>query len=175
MHAMSSWSVAAALLLTAVAGDAASLPADFRIRARFFPGAATVDGPRPWRLTITADGKTTQETYSYGPDQTHRKKFQLSSKQVEDIYEALQRAEFFKLPDQIYTPIAGSELGHQMGIQLQIRSHGRTHEVVLDVPGTLRSRAGAKRFWSAWVVISKAVPSPNRNDEFSYWFLHNPL
>jgi hypothetical protein len=175
MRTMASCSVAAALVLTTAASDAALIPADFRIRARFFPGAGTVDGPRPWRLTITADGKATQETHSYDPDRTHLKKSQLSSKQLLEVYAALQRAEFFELPHQLLTPIAGSELGHQMGIQLQVRSHRRTHEVVFDVPGTPRSRSAVKRFWSAWRIISKAVPSPNRNDEFSYWFRYNPL
>src|SRR6202011_690442 len=71
--------------------DTASVPPDFQINARFFPGAGSADGgPEPWRLEISADGKAVQETYTYLREQQvkHLKIRQLSQASLIEIVTA---------------------------------------------------------------------------------------
>ena len=163
--------------LSAVATAAtAPVPSDFQLHARFFPGAGSEGGPEPWQLTISADGSAAYEIHAYSEwhKQTYVKKTQLSRRDMEEIVAALQKAHFFSLPRRIEDP-EFSEAGHRRGIELRVTAERKTHLVVFAIPGTLSDRAAAKRFWSAWAVVSRKAPSPNRNREFSWWLHYNPL
>jgi hypothetical protein len=155
---------------------ASTIPRDFELKAKFFPGAGFAPGgPEPWHVTISADGKAIVETYTYEGDkeQKHLKSRQLSQADLVQIVTAFQKASFFTLPERMIKPFG--EPGHQMGIGLKLTSNGKSHFVVFSVPGTIRNRAAAKRFWQAWSVVATKVPSPNRNREFNYWLHYNPL
>jgi hypothetical protein len=163
------------ILLLPVALGAASVPSDFEIRARFFPGAGFVEGgPNPWRLTIAADGTAIQDTALLYKDKTITKKRQLSKSDMVAIVTAFERARFFTLPKEMIDPLGG-EPGHQMGITLKLTASGKTHTVTFSVPGRIRDRNAARRFWSAWSVVAQKVPSRNHNQEFNYWLHYNPL
>jgi hypothetical protein len=155
----------------------ASVSTDFQLTARFFPGAGWAEGgPEPWHLTISSDGKALQETYSYGGDRElkHIKATQLSQSALTDIVTAFRRIDFFTLPKKMIVDTSG-EPGHQMGITLKVTSDGHSHTVTFSVPGTIRDRPAALRFWQAWSVVAQKVRSPNKNTEFNYWLHYNPL
>ena len=152
------------------------VPRDFEIKAKFFPGAGFAPGgPEPWHLTISADGKATVETYTYpaGQERKHVKITQLSPAELIEIVTAFQSASFLTLPKLMIEPFG--EPGHQMGVALKLTANGKTHFVVFSVPGTIKDRSAARRFWQAWSVVAKKVPSPNHNREFDYWRHYNPL
>lgn len=166
--------VAAVAHVAAAAG--ASIPSDFELKARFFPGAgSTPGGPEPWRLTISSDGKALQETYTFPGERElkHIKTIQLSQRALTDIVTAFQRTNFFTLPKRMIEPFG--EPGHQMGITLKLSSNGHSHTVTFSVPGTIRDRPAARRFWQAWSVVARKVRSPNKSKEFDYWLHYNPL
>ena len=170
-------SVFAATVAHLATASAASIPSDFQLKVRFFPGAGWVDGgPEPWRLTIASDGKALQETYTYRGDRElkHIKTTQLSQPALIDIVTAFRRVDFFTLPKKMIVDDSG-EPGHQMGITLELTSDGHSHTVTFSVPGTIRDRPAARRFWQAWSVVAQKVPSPNKNTEFNYWLHYNPL
>jgi hypothetical protein len=154
----------------------AHVPSDFQLHARFFPGAGSEKRTEPWRLTISADGSAAYEIYVYSEwhKQTYVKRTQLSQRDMDEIIAALQKADFFALPRRIADP-AFSDSGHTRGIELKITADRKTHFVLFAIPGTLPDRAAAKRLWSAWSVISRKAPSPNHNQEFSWWLHNNPL
>jgi hypothetical protein len=175
MRALLCGSFVAFLSVVATAATA-SVPSDFQLHARFFPGAGSEGGPEPWRLMISADGSATYEIYAYSEwhKQTYVKKTQLSQRDMEEIVAALRKAHFFALPRRI-ADSAFSESGHTRGIELRVTADRRTHFVLFAIPGMLPDRAAAKRFWNAWTVVSRKVPSPNQNREFSWWLHDNPL
>lgn len=155
---------------------AATVPSDFELKARFFPGAGWAPGgPEPWRLTISSDGKALQETYTYPGDREvkHIKTIQLSQRDLIDIVTAFRRIDFFTLPKRMIEPFG--EPGHQMGITLKLSSDTHSHTVTFSVPGTIRDRPAARRFWQAWSVVAHKVRSPNKGKEFNYWLHYNPL
>jgi hypothetical protein len=170
-------SILAATTAHLATAGAASTPSDFQLTVRFFPGAGWVDGgPKPWHLTISSDGKALQETYSYRGDREfkHIKATQLSQSALSDIVTVFRRIDFFALPKRMIVDTSG-EPGHQMGITLRLTSDRHSHTVTFSVPGTIRDRAAARRFWQAWSVVAQKVRSPNKNTEFDYWLHYNPL
>jgi hypothetical protein len=164
--------IAFAVFGTLAIADGASVPADFQLRAKFFPGGSWTPGDwNPWHLTINADGSGFQETSVITENRRTLKKTQLSKSAVLQIVTAFRNANFFSLPEKVSQPIAE----HQMGISVKLTLDGHTRMVIFSVPATIRDRNAAKRFWQAWSVVAQQVPSPNRNREFKYWFHHNPL
>lgn len=162
-------------LLLPVTAPASSVPSDFELRVRFFPGAGFAPGgPVPWRLTISADGTAIQHTTLLSRDETIIKKRQLSKADMIQIVTAFQTASFFTLPKEVVEPLP-IEPGHVMGITLKLTANGKSHTATFPVPGKFRDRNAARRFWSAWSVVAKKFPSRNHNREFNYWFHYNPL
>jgi hypothetical protein len=144
-------------------------------RVSFLEPGSQIGGRSRGCLAISADGKAVQETYTYLSEQEvkHLKTRQLSQASLIEIVTAFQKASFFTLPKKMIEPLG--EPGHQMGIALKLTSAGKSHSVVFSVPGTIRNRAAARRFWQAWSVVAQKVPSPNHNREFNYWLHYNPL
>src|SRR4029077_19890763 len=112
-------------------------------------------------------------TYPDGKEQKHLKTRQFSEADLVQIVTAFQKASFFTLPKRMIEPFG--EPGHQMGVGLRLTSNGKSHFAVFSVPGTIRDRPAARRFWQAWSVVAAKVPSPNHNREFDYWLHYNPL
>ncbi len=153
---------------------ASTVPPDFELKARFFPGGSWTPGNwDPWNLTIYPDGIAIQNTsvIGTGTDRNVVKKIHLSQAAVAEILSAFHEAHFFNLPKKLTKPIAE----HQMGISLKLTLDGHSHVVTFSVPAKIRDRAAARRFWRAWRVVAAKIPSANKNREFDYWFQHNPL
>src|SRR5262249_19284035 len=131
---------------------AATIPQDFELKARFFPGGSwTPDDWNPWNLTIHADGKAIQITnlVSSGTDRQTVKTIQLSQPALGEIISAFRKCDFLSLPKEITQPLAE----HQMGLSLRLTSEGRSHSVTFSVPANIRDRSAARRFWGAWNVV----------------------
>jgi hypothetical protein len=153
---------------------APTVPPDFELKARFFPGGSWTPGSwNPWNLTIHPDGTALQDTsvVGTGTDRHVVKKIQLSQAAVAEILSAFREAHFFNLPKKLTKPIAE----HQMGVSLKLTLDGHSHVVTFSVPAKIRDRAAARRFRRAWRVVAAKIPSTNKNREFDYWFQHNPL
>jgi hypothetical protein len=132
---------------------AATIPPDFELKARFFPGGSWTPGDwNPWNLTIHADGKATQITslLGSGTDRYAVKTIQLSQPALGEIINAFRKSDFFSLPKEITQPLAE----HQMGLSLKLTSDGRSHSVTFSVPANIRDRNAARRFWRAWSVVA---------------------
>ena len=154
----------------------AQVPADFTLRARFFPGGGLVDykDSEPWRLRITANGKAIQETWIIGSPRYPNgvsKSFTLSQQQLSRLVKAVQEAAFFSLPEEI----SKTDGDHFAGCVLAIQMRGQSRTVKFvwptDEKGT-HNRPALTRFWKVWRAVLKAVPSPNHNSEAVWWLQH---
>jgi hypothetical protein len=154
-------------------GSAATPPADFSLRAAFFPGAGLADyeNSKPWRLRIRPDGKAVQEISVIGSHSGVRrvvKSFRLSQEDLRELSAIVQEANFFGLPDHI----SNSEFDHFAGCVLEITMGGRTRRVEFvwptDEKATHKRRA-LTRFWKVWRTVLKRAPSPNGDSEAVWW------
>jgi hypothetical protein len=175
------------------------VPADFAVRAQFFPGAGSswmipeeaAKLPKPWTVKISADGKASQATtFVTDPrnslpmlmrpgkgeppvsaeemravDPPRLKRLHIRPERLQQIVQAIRAAEFFTLPRELSSPFGE----HTASIVLEIMMDGRTRQVAFEWPNERFDRARLLRFWSVWSAITRAVPSPNHNDELDYW------
>jgi hypothetical protein len=150
---MQAWVCSILLASVAHIATAATVPPDFELKARFFPGGSWTPGDwDPWNLTIQADGSALQNksVVGTGTDRHIVKKIRLSLSAVAEIVAAFREVHFFNLPRELTEPIAE----HQMGISLKLTSDSRNHSVTFSVPAKIHDRVAAKRFWRAWNVVA---------------------
>jgi hypothetical protein len=181
----------------AIAGTA--VPPDLAIRAQFFPGGGgewmipemAAKLPKPWTARISADGKASQATtFVTDPrrslptlmrpgkndppistkemravDSPRVKRLQVGQQKLQQIVQAIRTAEFFALPQELSSPLGF----HTASVVLHITMDGRTRQVAFEWPNERFDRPGLLRFWTVWSAVTRAIPSPNHNDELDYW------
>jgi hypothetical protein len=146
--------------------------------------------PKPWSVTISADGKASQamtlvtdprrslpmlmRPYKSDPiskaelravDPPRVKHLQLSQPRLQQIVQAIRGSRFFTLPQEL----SSARGEHTASLVLRITMDGRTREVAFDWPNERFDRSALLRFWTAWSAVTRAVPSPNHNNELDYW------
>lgn len=87
---------------------ASTVPPDFELKARFFPGASWTPGDwNPWSFTIRADGSAIQDTSVIGTGTGRHivKKSQISSAALAEIVTAFRKMDFFNLPKKLTEPL----------------------------------------------------------------------
>jgi len=164
------------LIIGASQSSSATQPADFTIRAAFFPGGgrANYKDSEPWKLTIRENGEAVQEISIIGsPPYPRRitKSFRLSQKQLANLARIIESARFFSLP----TKVSKSDAEHYAGCVLDIAVRGRTHKVKFIWPTDEKAthdRVALTQFWKVWREVLKMVPSPNHNSEAVWWLQH---
>jgi hypothetical protein len=169
-------------LSVCVAHAASNVPSDFAVHAHFSPGggpaafedtskAAMARWPKPWDLKLNSAGKGKREI-----DLSVIRGDVLDSKPIYDtvsispqalnaLATAIREAEFFSL----LSVVSGKPYHHSGGLFLSITLGGRTHKVTLYSSAESQDNAAIKRLKTVWSALFKAVPSPNRSRELS-WF-----
>jgi hypothetical protein len=176
-----------------------AVPRDLAIRAQFFPGGGgewmfpeeAAKLPKPWTLVITRDGKASQATtFVTDPrrslptlmrpgkgepppskeemrvvDPPRVKRVQVSEETLQRIVTAIRQSAFFSLSRELSS--ASSE--HIASVVLRITADGHTREVAFEWPNERFDKSGLLRFWQVWSAVTRAIPSPNRNNELDYW------
>src|SRR2546423_1338634 len=113
---------AVAIVLTPTAADAQAVPDDFKIVAQFGPGYSNL---KPWKCTITGDGKVLQEVSGgRGGGEPYEKKFTLTKEEINSLSAKIKEAEFFKLKE----GYKGSATD-QATLVLDITLNKQTHKV----------------------------------------------
>ena len=148
--------------------------------------------PKPWTVKIAANGQASQATtFVSDPsrslpmmmrprksdpampteemrkvDPPHIRHVQLSDRQVQQIADAIHTAKFFTLPQEL---ASSAGYHHTASIVLQVTMKGRSREVAFEWPNGRFDRSELLRFWRVWSAVTRAIPSPNHNNELDYW------
>jgi hypothetical protein len=146
------------------AGDA--IPRDFRLTAEYYPPLPDFgsDGSgsswHRWMLTVTANGTALQETQRSPRGSTKgisRRSVRLAPSDLARLV-ATARASNFHLLAADYA----FQVSPSAALVLRITMDGRSHEVTVYAPDTLRRDAEVAAFLRIWNEVVTLVPPPNR-------------
>lgn len=148
--------------------------------------------PKPWTTKIAANRRASQATTSVRDpwrslpimmrprksdppvsteemrrvDSPHIRYRQLSDVQMQQIVDAVRSANFFTLPQEL---ASSGGYSHTASIVLHITMEGRSRQVAFEWPNARFDRSELLRFWRVWSAVTRAIPTPNRNNELDYW------
>jgi len=139
------------------AAEADSVPTDFNLCAHYSPGFSA---SKPWKVTISADGKALQVVPSaFGKKATTDKSQSTSTltlAQLRELVAAVHTAQFFALKKRYSHPVTDNAT-----LTLRVRMDGSSQEVEVYAPDRLKDDAEVRRFMKVWNAVLKDIPSPN--------------
>jgi hypothetical protein len=132
-----------------------SVPSDFKLFAQYGPGYSDW---KPWKLTITADGKAVQEAYTYpnGKETILRKTLTLTKEELQQFVAKVRDSRFYTLAQDYSYKVTDNPT-----LILRVTMNGKSHEVTVYAPHYLKNKDGVKRFSKIWNEVLRKVPSPN--------------
>ncbi len=128
--------------------DQSQFPNNLEIVAQFFPGKSD---RKPWKCTITADGKVVREFVA-----DEEKESQLTRADLKDLLDKIEEADFFTLKKRYNSLWIDSST-----IVLKITRNKKTHEVEVHAPGLQKKDEDVRRFLKIWAEILRKVPAPD--------------
>jgi hypothetical protein len=129
------------------------ISSDFKIVAQFGPGLSDW---KPWKCTITGDGKVIKEPGFHG-NSKKRIKDTLSKKDIIDLAAKIKETEFFGMREEYVRP----KLTDNPTLVLTITQNCKTHKVKIYAPDFQKENKEVKRFLRAWAEVLMKVPPPN--------------
>jgi hypothetical protein len=143
------------LLVAAQKPEKEPIPSDFKLVARYYPGYSSW---KPWRCTITADGKVTQEVFGMKTDS--KMESRLAAEDVRSLAARVNEAQFFNLKKRYEPKIKVTD---NPTLELMVTWQNKTHEVDVYAPNfeEMPQDKEVKRFFRVWSEVLRKVPSPN--------------
>ena len=140
---------------TCFAAETNAVPSDFKLSAEYRQGFSEW---KPWKVIITADGKVLREigTSRGGKDGATQKTSVFSTKELQQLVEAVRTSQFFTLKNNY-----GYGVTDNPTLIVHVTMNGKSHEVEVYAPDYLKDNKEVKRFMKLWNELLRKVPSPN--------------
>ena len=128
---------------------------DFKLTAQYGPGFSDW---KPWKLTVTADGKVTQDTYTFpkGKQTIEQKSFALTKEEVQQLITKVRDSNFHKLGNDYWYNVTDNPT-----LIIRVTMNGKSNEVAVYAPDHQKDKDEVKRFLTVWNEVLKKVPPPN--------------
>src|SRR5215831_1701625 len=132
------------------------IPRDFKLVAHYGPGLSSW---YQWKVTITGDGKTLQETYTHADNKERilSKTFSLTKEDIRELIIRTQGSRFSYLEKDYSPPY---EITDCALLILRYTMNGKSQEVRVYAPEHVKDREEVMRFMKVWNEVLKKVPSP---------------
>jgi hypothetical protein len=121
--------------------DQTTVPADFKIVARFYPGFSPL---QPWENIITGDGKVSG----------YSKTSKLSEDDLRALLAKIKEADYFALKERYTYAVTDSST-----LVLTVTLDKKTHKVEVYAHEDLRKDNEVKRFLKVWSEVLRRAPS----------------